>query len=41
MGLLWPGRNSKTFTLVAAYALVHTMRFPPLYALDIYKKYSP
>jgi hypothetical protein len=39
--LLWRGRNSKTFTKAEAEILVMKMPFPPLYALEIYKRYQP
>jgi hypothetical protein len=39
--LLWRGRNSKTFTEAEAEILVMKMPAPPLYALEIYKRYQP
>lgn len=33
IGLLWPGRNSKTFTADAAHTLVMAQRFPALYSI--------
>ena len=40
VGLLWPGRNSKTLTLAAATELVVRQRFPAMYSLDILKAFS-
>ena len=40
VGLLWPGRNSKTLTLAAATELVVRQRFPAMYSIDILKAFS-
>jgi hypothetical protein len=39
-GLLWAGRNSKVLLFSDAVTLVNAMPFPPLYALEIYKRYQ-
>lgn len=40
VGLLWPGRNSKSLTLAAATELVLKQKFPAIYSIDILKAFS-
>lgn len=40
-GLLWPGRNSKTFGLEDAIGLIAMMRYPSHYPIDVYLKHNP
>jgi len=41
IGLLWSGRNSKTFTVDDANELVLKQLFPARYAIPIWIRYTP
>lgn len=38
--LLWKGRNSKILTMSDAVELVQNMPYPPLYAIEVLKKWK-